>query len=261
MDGLHSNGQAVVSASPAHPSDAQWPRTIRSGAGLVFWFLLLPPLLTNLVAFMLPFIGGSSAHLKWVGLIYTFGGFPLLVGIMKLTAAPTLGVSKRTFDYTRQVFRVFASADVIARVVKSLLTFASGPGDSLYVVLPLMLLDVAWVVSATVYLTGLCQHFGTRKLVHEMSVAAFGYVVLTILIWGLDPTGEKPRAMALGLVSLFVLSVGMGTWAVSIVWRFRRIVGRICVGRCVDCGYILKGLPGRVCPECGRAFVSPADIR
>lgn len=232
-----------------------WLRQVRLGCGLTFWFLLLPLLLTNVAAFMLPLVRGNMAHLKYVSLIYTFGGIPLLVGIVKLTVAPKLDSPEKKFDYSRRTFRVFAAVDVITRVVNSVLRFTTGGSESTYFDVFMTLTDIGWVVSAAAYLTFVCRLISVRQPASQIPVATSIYIVLIALISYLDPKEQTAGATVFAQLSVVLVATAIGTWGLWILWRVRRIVIRMCEGRCVDCGYLLKGLPENRCPECGRAFM------
>lgn len=57
-----------------------------------------------------------------------------------------------------------------------------------------------------------------------------------------------PKSM---LFLLAGLPLAVGFW----IWRKRSIRWqRVITGLCVKCAYLLKGLPGKRCPECGTTF-------
>lgn len=259
MARIVSNSVVTTNRQDLDLPTTSWLRQVRLGCGLTLWFLLLPLLLTNVAAFMLPLVGGNTAHLKFVGLIYMFGGIPLLVGIVKLTVAPNPDSPEKKFDYSRRAFRVFAALDMITRVVNSVLRLTTGGSESTYLDVLMTLTDVGWVVSAAVYLTCACRLIGARQPASQIPAAASIYIVLIALISYLDPTGQTAGATVFAQLSVVLVATAIGGWGLWILWRFRGIVIRMCEGRCVDCGYLLKGLPENRCPECGTPFMPLPD--
>lgn len=78
--------------------------------------------------------------------------------------------------------------------------------------------------------------------------------VLAVMLVGLaiQAYGVVARAYVLALVGALVGVAGLGLHAMR-ARRERRRRKRFFAGRCVDCGYDLRGLRGQ-CPECGRRF-------
>jgi hypothetical protein len=80
-----------------------------------------------------------------------------------------------------------------------------------------------------------------------------GQSVPSFVRWLIWSRGEQ-----LGLIWHFSLSLVAVLAMLYTAYRLGPVVRRL-EGKCVRCGYMLRGLPEARCPECGAAF-NPADL-
>lgn len=79
-----------------------------------------------------------------------------------------------------------------------------------------------------------------------------GLLLLNLLqVIGLTK-GQAMWVAGLGLPMVLIV-----VWFVVFAWMYKRLIRRALVDCghpvCIGCGYLLEGVAGEVCPECGRA--------
>jgi len=91
-------------------------------------------------------------------------------------------------------------------------------------------------------------------LVRNRCIYAFAPLLFMTGVWIMDRLREpwwpwvRLRVVIAGLALIYIVSLIHAI-------RFRRSLKALDFAVCLDCGYLLRGLPDEhVCPECGRAF-------
>lgn len=233
--------------------EQRWASRLRAGCTVTFWFLLIPRLVTNLIALALPFVGVGAVYLKWARAIHTAGALPLLIGIAMLTASPPSG-SGMWVRRSGWVFRIVAVVEVGCRLLRSAADFASVPAISTYAGGIAASNDIAFVIVAATYLAAVNHRLGVTHMHREIWMACSVFVGVTVVDLGIDASApEWYSSFPVVLLGMFYASA-MALWGLSILWRCRRLVGRLTDDLCVQCGYDLRGQPIPRCPECGTPF-------
>ena len=129
---------ASTEASPLSGHSAttiklDWVRRVRFGAGLLFWALLIPVTVVNLVAFVLPFVGGRLDHVKWVGLFHTLAGVPVLMGVFALTTPEPEQASQSGRPFLCRALQHLVILEVLQRIGYRLSRLTVDVTDVIYV--------------------------------------------------------------------------------------------------------------------------------
>jgi hypothetical protein len=229
-------------------------RRVHFGARLLFWTLLLAPLATNLLGFALPFVEGDLSHLRWTGLIWTLAALPTVIGVFALTFRAHGDANSWHGDRLRIALRILVCLEVIGRVTRKVSQFTIDPTDTLLLSASIRLVEIAAVLLGIAYLARISRQAHADRLERSWRTLAMAYVLavlLDLLIgrWGsLDPSRITPTALGIAI------SIAVWVWGLVLLWRFGVKLADALAGRCLECGYLLQGLPEPRCPECGRAF-------
>ena len=162
---------------------AAWLRRVHGGCKLVFWFLILPVLAVIVVAFCFPIVGLDSSHLKWARLLHTAGGFPLLWGVLLLTAPCPHAQERGKLAALAAVVRVMAFATIAERLALSALDFTVGVPASVAVSVAQDAFFVASLVIGAAYVRRLAFVLGAGEQVRMLWAFGCGLVLLTSLDW------------------------------------------------------------------------------
>ena len=235
-----------------------WVRRVRYGASVLFWALLIPVTVINLVAFVLPFVGGRLEHLKWLGLLHLLAGGPVLMGVLALTTPEPERESQPGRPFLCRALRYLVILEVLQRIGYRMSRLTVDVTDVIYVALGCYLISILFTVSGLLFLRGLSLRCSADDLAPAFRAVAVVYPVficLEIAVHYLaEPgaaTGFPPRL--LWITIRLALYCGIGIWGLVLLWRFRGRLLRILEHRCVRCAYPLRGLPEPRCPECGQA--------
>lgn len=236
--------------------DVAWAKRVRSGALVLFWTILLSYSLANLAGFLLPFIGGSGIHLKWIQLIPTAAVWLLFAGAYALTTPLPSKRMTISSEWLRRAVRVLAPLKVAVRVVKTISKFTWHLPDTWWFVLPVFLVWPCAVIATLLYLISLSGRFGLDSLARGLRGLVVCYVLLVAIGLGgeIILTGETVLSSAAMYWSLGRMAFGLAiwVWGLFLLRRFARHLSYGAEGRCVACGYSLEGLPSPRCPECGQ---------
>lgn len=230
--------------------EQRWGGRVRAGCTVTFWSLLVPRLVTNVIAFSLPFVGAGPVYLKWARAIHTAGALPLLIGVAMLTAPPPLG---RTtwLRWSGWLLRIVVVVEGGCRLLRSATDFVSVPAISAYTERVAASNDLAFVVVAATYLTAVNHRLGVTHMHREIWTACLVFVCMKVADWGLDAGGAGWYSSLPVVVLGMLYATVMAVWGLLILWRFRRVFCRFLDHRCLRCGYSLANLLENRCPECG----------
>ncbi len=255
------NTSTEASPSSGHSATAvklDWVRRVRYGAGLLFWALLFPLGVINLVAFVLPFVGGRLDHLKWVGLIHVLAGAPVLMGVLALTTPEPERESAPGRHFLCRALQYLVILEVLQRIAHWVSRLTIDFTDVIYVALGCDLVSLLFTVSGLLYLRVLSLRFGADDLGRAFRAVAVVYTVFMLLDTAVYFLPE-PRAATRYTATIFwilipgALYAGIGIWGLVLLSRLRGRLLRVLENRCIRCAYPLRGLPEPRCPECGQA--------
>jgi len=241
--------------------DVNWVKRVRFGALLLFWTILASPLLANAAGFAWPFLFGLSAgdQMKWVHLIPTVAGCPLLIGVFALTEPWPSSASRPPGAWLPRLLCVLATFEVLHRAIETVSEFVYDITDALWFALPGFMVGVCGTVVGLIYLRVLSRRFGIHPLARGLRALAMCYVAMVVV--------DSICNYLMGYEQLFTWSLwaywqwaGMLTtlailiWALVLLRKFAGHLTRAIGGVCIACGYSLQGLPEPRCPECGQAL-------
>lgn len=114
----------------------------------------------------------------------------------------------------------------------------------------LSFVHVVGVILGLLWIRSLTLAFGGVRLAQRLALYIGIYVLFRVLIL-------IPARVELLLPGVLVVGLVVGTFAAGLVLlhQFRRVLRAVSDGRCVECGYLLTGLPEPRCPECGTKFL------
>ncbi|HYD02523.1 MAG TPA: hypothetical protein VEB22_14945 [Phycisphaerales bacterium] len=85
------------------------------------------------------------------------------------------------------------------------------------------------------------------------------FFILLFLIGKFAPPGWNHLAFIVVLIPVSALAWCL--WTFYFVWRLARTAIRTGGMVCGNCGHVLRGSPGKVCPECGVERPSDSELR
>ncbi len=237
------------------PAGIEWASRVRHATRLLFWTVLASVLLANLLGSVVALAGGTYQMMKWVVVIPVLAGFPILVAILGITRPEPVLASQNGTDGVRTSLRICGVALVASRCGQGVSMHTLDVTDTLYVMGVDTLIESAAIVLLFIYLRGLAARFEEARLARSLSLVAWAFVLEgagSLFTMGVEHWDSVPLA-AYQLVSngITLLDLFAGVWGLVTVWRFGDRLPVAAKGRCLCCGYLLKGLTQPRCPECG----------
>jgi hypothetical protein len=227
---------------------------------IIFWAELLCAVSVNLCGFALPLVWHladmpAECVYRLFEISQLVGPFSMLFvvyAVLRLTA-PSGG---RTVTRGQVALRVF----VLLELTLQLMLTARRHG----VVFPTPLvfwisrhvLYVFLVVGVFAFLGSVLHDIFEHRRARSAIVVGVAVGVATILIrFSAVPllSSIHMSETAINWVML-LLDGAVGACAFPALWRIQKTFQRVAESRCVDCGYLLRGLLGPRCPECGTEF-------
>jgi len=254
------SGSVEVSHRPAELLDADWVRRVRFGALLIFWTTLATPILANLTGFLGPFIApgiNSVTYMKWVHLIPTIAGWPFLIAVFALTKPWPSTHSCQPGDRLRRFLRVLVCLEVSHRFARTVSEFAYDITDAVWFALPGRVVDMCGVLLSLIYLMLLCRWFGIHAIARSYRTLAVCYVALMAADCALGLALDHlipPDDWRYWVWGDALVALAIWIWGLVLLRKFAGHLTRGLEGRCIACGYSLRGLPEPRCPECGQAL-------
>jgi hypothetical protein len=241
--------------------DISWVKRVRFGALLLFWTILLAPLLANVAGFSVTLTVGIDyeVYMKWIHLIPTLAGCPLLIGVFAVTTPWPSTATPPAGAWLRRFVRPLAAFQVLHQVAITGSEFTYDITDAVWFALPGYLVAVCGTFVGFSYLIFLSTRFGTHALARSLRATAVGYLLVATLIfvWGYlvrydELSAWTPWLYAQWATVLAALAIWL--WGLVLLRKFAGHLARGLEGRCIACGYSLQGLPEPRCPECGQAL-------
>ncbi len=259
-----ANGASTISV------DLAWLTRVRFGARVLFWTILLSVLAANIAGSLVPVLAASAGLvytdplMNWVHLVPTVAGWPLLVGVFTFTTPlPGAGQSPAG-EGLRRSLRVLASSDVAYTAANSLSEFTVDITDSPAFWLRRLLVGIAAMLVGLSYLRHLCRRFGSATIGRGLGALLLCYVALEVAGWGIyawDQRSQMSTAYYLYWVDGTLLCWAfVWIWGLYLLRRFSLRLVQSAEGRCIRCGYALRGLTEARCPECGQTVQAPTAM-
>jgi hypothetical protein len=222
-------------------AEERWVHTVKRGARLLFWAAILSYAVGNLIAFSLPFLGGTLQDLRRLAPLFIAGTFVMAIAVFLITAQEPGLVNFSRID--ARVVRTFAILEAIATAAtRSFNRNIAYAENILYWLAVLTLL---------LYIRTLSLRFGLKRLAWAAGALAWLFPITSIAlplipkhVW----TSFPANLLAIGL-ELFV-----GMWTLLLIWKFGNKIATASQGKCLHCGYSLMTLSESRCSECGTPF-------
>lgn len=222
------------------------------GTNLIFWSLLLPPVIINIVAFSLPFIGYDSSPLFYFRFMYVLRGFPLFVGVTMITSKVWNIHDK--FKPTGQWLLIFVSLGVVLWFISQLMVWVAEDELNVWIFRTLILFrnmaEFVGILIGLQYLERWSLYLENVSLAKKFDYYFWIYLTVALGMSVVDYLIDRPNYVFVFFTS-FLFETIVYCWGFVLLYRFRHQIRCILKSMCIQCGYLLYGLPNPRCPECG----------
>ena len=233
----------------------------RRGTSLVFWFLLLPPLLSNLAAFVLPLIRAPRGMLAWTSLTYSLGGIPLVFGVLDATVLGMTQAFDKGMRALAIALRIAVVLDIGTRIVRNAIVLSQVSVGREGIEAIRLVVDLVFVICGTVYMARVLKYLQREGLARGIVRYGVAYCATSFAGVALGTLLGKAWEASMWAANLrFAIYVLLGVWGLVTVWRFKACLTRLTKNQCLACGYSLCALPEPRCPECGTPILAARKI-
>jgi len=242
-----------------------WVDRVRRGARVLFWIVLVSPLVTAIGSLGVTLLTGTRTYERWVVFVPSIGEVLMLISVYALTTAPPCPKEIRVFEGGRQLLRVCAVLTVCGQVARLLAQHIPAWPTMPQVWASERAIESAAIFLVFVYLKTLALRFDQVRLSRSCGVVAWGAALGNLLfVFSLDAMyenlGLSLSTYRILLASRTVFHLVIWMWALQVLWTFGMTLSVATEGRCINCGYPHQGLTEPRCPECGRAFDRPGTV-
>lgn len=223
------------------------------GMTILFWSLLLPTVIINGVAFSLPWLGYSFSPIYYFYLIFVFSGV-LLTSATWLIAS-TMWRLDTSFKSIGLCFLIAVFMEtalwVIVQMLRSLIMddrigYWSYAGT-------FFIRNIAEFIAVLIGINFFHRWLRFWRFTSLAEKFDNYFWIYFIVMLGLDVIDYLIEYSEFGAIYFLLVSsnIVVCCWGFLLLYHIRNCIGRIVRSECIQCGYLLFGLPNPRCPECG----------
>ncbi len=238
--------------------ESGWSATVGRAARVLFWTELASVLFANLLGFVVTLVTQSTGAMKWIAFVPAAASIVMMVATFGITGCNSEQAQRGGPGRLRRPLRFAAVLGTVVQCGATLSMLTVDVTETLPIALLREVVSVVFLCMLFAYLSGLTRRYADRGVARWLGVVAWGYAVtgvVSVLVHVGTATGDVPFNMQLYLWNgLAFLVLGIEVLGLVGLWRFGTRFPRIASGRCLKCGYLLRGLADLRCPECGEVF-------